>query len=385
MEGRMSSKLTDRGTKGLEPRSSSFIEFDTVVTGFGIRVTPNGAKSFVIDYRNRSGRQRRYTIGKFPTWSVTAAREEAKRLLQKVGIGGDPVVDRNKARGGETMADLAERYVEEYLPKKRPKSQFDDRSMIRLSILPAMGTTKVKDVDRMAVRALHRKITRSGTPNRANAVLRLLSTMFNLAVEWGMRADNPAKGIEKNPEEPRERYLSRQEIERLKDSLVEEQDRESVAVILLAMLTGARMSEIVKATWDQFDLDNGIWTKPSAHTKQKRIHRVPLSPRVLEMLKQLREESPHDKLVFPVRGKIGTVRPAWDRVRSRAGLEDVRFHDLRHSFASLLAGGGMSLLMIGKLLGHTQQRTTARYAHVDVDPLRDAVERVSKLIGEGGA
>lgn len=381
----MSSKLTDRGIKTLGPRSSTYIEFDTVVKGFGVRVTPNGTKAFVIDYRTRSGRQRRYTIGKFPTWSVTAAREEAKRLLRKVGLGGDPVAERNKARGGESMADLAERYVEEYLPTKRPKSQCDDRSMIRLSILPAMGTTKVRDVDRTAVRALHRKITQAGTPNRANAVLRLLSKMFNLAVEWDMRADNPAKGIQKNHEEHRERYLSKAEIERLWKALNAEQDRESVGVILLAMLTGARLSEIIKATWDQFDLEQGVWTKPSAHTKQKRTHRAPLTPRVWAMLRAMREENPHESMLFPVRAKIGTVRPAWERVRAAAKLDDVRFHDLRHSFASLLAGDGVSLLMIGKLLGHTQVKTTARYAHLADQPLRDAVERVGKLLGGSGA
>ena len=254
----MSSKLSDQGIKALKPRQTNFIEFDTVVKGFGIRVTPAGAKAFVIDYRNRSGRQRRYTIGKFPTWSVAAAREEAKRLLREVGVGNDPVADRNKARGGETVADLAGRYVEECLPKKRPSSQLNDRDMLRLYVLPALRSRSVQDIEREDIEALHKKITGAGKPYRANRVVSLLSKMFTLSIRWHMRGDNPAKGIEKNPEEPRERYLDAAEIERLLTVLAEERDRESVSIILLGMLTGARLREIVKATWDQFNLEQGV-------------------------------------------------------------------------------------------------------------------------------
>jgi len=202
-------------------------------------------------------------------------------------------------------------------------------------------------------------------------------------VQWEMRDDNPATGVEKNYEESRERYLEEAEIERLWQALDEDRDRESVGVILLAMLTGARLSEITKATWSQFDLEAGTWTKPSSHTKQKRTHRAPLAPRALAMLQAMREDNPHETMLFPVRGKIGSVRPAWERVRTAAGLGDVRFHDLRHSFASLLAGDGASLLMIGKLLGHTQERTTARYAHLADKPLRDAVARIGDRVGGG--
>jgi integrase len=381
----MSSKLYDAGVKKLKPRSSTYIEFDTVVKGFGVRLTPAGSRSFVISYRTRSGRQRRYTIGGFPNWSLSAARKVAKELLQRVGLGEDPVAQRKEDRGGETVGDLAERYIDQHLPKKRPSSQREDRDLLRLYILPELRTTKVRDVDHNAVDRLHRKITKEGKPTRANAVVRLLSKMLNLSIKWGMRSDNPCKGIEKNDELPRERYLSRKEIERLLTVLSEERDRESVSAILLAMLTGARRGEVVRATWDQFDLEQGVWTKPSAHTKQKRTHRAPLTPRALAMLHAMREENPHDRMLFPVRAKIGTVRPAWERVRKAAGMRDLRFHDLRHSFASLLAGDGVSLLMIGKLLGHTQEKTTARYAHLADQPLRDAVARVGKFIGEGGA
>ena len=379
----MPSKLSEAGVKKLKLRASNYIEFDTTLPGFGVVVTPRGAKSYCITYRTQSGRQRRYTIGRSPNWTTTGARKVAQELLHRAGLGEDPQGGRAEARGGATVADLAERYTEQHLPKKRPGSQREDRDMLRLHILPALRAVKVKDVDQAAVDALHRKITKAGKPTRANSVLRLLSKMFSLSVKWGMRDDNPCKGVEKNHEEPRERYLTQAEIERLWQALDEERDRESVGVILLAMLTGARLSEIIKATWSQFDLEAGVWTKPSSHTKQKRTHRAPLAPRALSMLQAMREDNPHETMLFPVRGKIGSVRPAWDRVRTAAGLGDVRFHDLRHSFVSLLAGDGVSLLMIGKLLGHTQERTTARYAHLADQPLRDAVARVGDRVGGG--
>lgn len=377
----MPSKLSEAGVKKLKPRASNYIEFDTTLPGFGVVVTPKGVKSYCITYRTASGRQRRYTIGRSPTWTTTGARKAAQELLHRVGLGEDPQGGRAEARGGETVAGLAERYIEKHLPKKRPRSQREDRDMLRLHILPALRTMKVRDVDKEAVDALHRKITKAGKLTRANSVLRLLSKMFSLSVRWKMREDNPCKGVEKNHEEPRGRYLKKAEIERLWQALDGERDTESVGVVLLAMLTGARLSEITKATWSQFDLEDGVWTKPSSHTKQKSTHRAPLAPRALAMLQAMREDNPHETMLFPVRGKIGTVRPAWERVRAAAKLDDVRFHDLRHSFASLLAGDGASLLVIGKLLGHTQEKTTARYASLADKPLRDAVARVGDRVG----
>ena len=149
---------------------------------------------------------------------------------------------------------------------------------------------------------------------------------------------------------------------------------------MLALLTGARRNELVKATWSQFDLKTGYWTKPSSHTKQKKTHRAPLRGAALELLKAIREDaSKGETMVFPFRAKLG-VRAPWERVRQAADLPDVRFHDFRHSFASLLISDGVSLQVVGGLLGHSQAQTSMRYAHVADKALRDAAERVGKLV-----
>ena len=173
--------------------------------------------------------------------------------------------------------------------------------------------------------------------------------------------------------------MSPAEVERLVKVLVEWPDRESANAIMLALLTGARRNELLLATWDQFDLEAGVWVKPSAHTKQKRTHRVPLSPRALELLTSMRAEQPFEVFVFPTRAKLG-IRTPWERIRAAADLDDVRFHDLRHSYASLLVNDGVELLTVGRLLGHTQMQTTARYSHLADETLREATGRVGRLV-----
>jgi integrase len=292
------------------------------------------------------------------------------------------LVEQQKQADAPIVAELIDRYIDVHLPTKRPRSQVEDRTMIKLYILPDLGKWKVADVNHAAVSALHQKVTKAGKVARANAVRRLLSKMFNLAILWHLRADNPCKGVKGNVETPRERYLSQEEIQRLMRSIRELEDRESADVIMLALLTGARRDELVKASWAQFDLKAGVWTKPSSHTKQKRTHRVPLGPRALELLRTIKSEaSKAEPMVFPTRAALG-VRVAWERARRAAGLPDLRFHDLRHSYASLLVSDGVSLHVVGRLLGHTEAQTTMRYAHLADDPLRDATERVGRLVGE---
>ena len=375
-------KITAQAVNGLKPRATKFIEYDQEVKGFGVRVEPSGRKSFVLTYRTRTGMQRRITIGRHPEWSVAAARREAEELRVRISRGDDPLSDRNSTREAPTVADLVEDYITRHLPTKRPSSREDDMRIIRVHVLPALGKFKVADIDHKAVAALHSKITKRGTPTRANAVKRLLSKMFSLSIRWGYRTDNPCVGVVMNQEEHRERFLSPAEAVRLMKVLASDEDRESATVVMLALLTGARRNELVKATWDQFDLEVGIWTKPSSHTKQKRTHRVPLNPSAHELLVAWRKEMPHETLVFPTRAEMG-IRAPWERIREQAGLSDVRFHDLRHSYASLLVNDGVELLTVGKLLGHTQAQTTMRYAHLADETLRTATARVTKLVTSG--
>jgi integrase len=363
------------------PAKGNRITYDTEVPGFGIRTTTAGAQSFILNYRTRAGRERRFTIGAFPDWSVKAAREEARRLRASIDLGGDPLADIQIDRDAPTIAALCRRYEEEHLPRKRPRSAEEDRILIRTRILPALGSLKVNAVTFSDIDGLHRKITKEGKPYRANRTVALLSKMFSLAsTKWHMRPDNPCRGVERNPEQPRERYLSSDELSRLSRALAECPKRDAADAIRLLLLTGARRNEVLSAAWTQFDLSNGTWTKPASNTKQRKLHHVPLSPPALELLVKLRERSTSEYLFPGKHGHRYGLREEWELIRKAAELDNVRLHDLRHTYASILASGGASLPMIGKLLGHSNVGTTSRYAHLAIDPLRELTSRVGAVV-----
>jgi integrase len=208
--------------------------------------------------------------------------------------------------------------------------------------------------------------------------------MFSLTIRWGWRTDNPAKGIERNQEQKRHRYLAGDELGRLTKALAEHEDQQAANIIRLLLLTGARRGEVQSATWDQFDLVSGTWVKPGSTTKQKTDHRVPLSAPARQLLAELREKAAKDALyVFPGRGGEGhrvEINAAWAAICKSANITQARMHDLRHTYASVLASAGLSLPTIGALLGHSQPATTARYAHLFDDPLRAATERVGAIV-----
>jgi integrase len=378
----MSQKLTDTIVKSLPiPARGNKVHYDSAVKGFGCRVTAAGGRAFVLNYRTRQGRERRFTIGSFPEWKTAAARQEAEELKKRIDRGEDPLAEIQAGRDAPTVADLCARYLEEHAPKKRTHD--DDVRVINNFVLPAMKHLKVAEVTFSDIDGLHRKITKRGTAIRANRVMSVLSKMFSLAIRWGWRADNPASGIEKNPEHKRERYLSSAELDALTKVLAEHEDQQAANIIRLLLLTGARRGELLTATWDQFDLTEGVWTKPSSLTKQKKTHRVPLSAPARQLLAELHVGADALAYVFPGRhghGHREGVRKAWDAICQRAGITGVRVHDLRHTYASLLASSGLSLPVIGALLGHTQTQTTQRYAHLLDDPLRQATERVGAII-----
>jgi integrase len=407
----MAEKLTDRIAKSAAAPTdgkAQRIYYDTEVKGFGLRVTKGGARSFILNYRVH-GVERRYTIGSHPDWKVSPAREEAKGLKRLVDQGRDPMGERHEERAAPTVNELVDRYLVEHAPRKRERSRQEDESLIQQWLRPELGNKKVADVRHADVERLHRKITETaptrgrkadGCPTRANRTAALLSKMFNLAIRWEMRPDNPAKGIERNPEEKRNRYLAGDEIRRLTGALAVYPNQGAANAIRLLLLTGARRGEVLAAEWSQFDLEAGVWTKAASFTKQKKLHRVPLSAPVRQLLAEMRgaadrrpaetnrEPSP---FLFPaVRGArqgpghMVEVKGPWRAICKLAGLSGVRVHDLRHSYASILASAGLSLPVIGALLGHTQPGTTARYAHLFDDPLRAATERVGAVVTGNG-
>lgn len=381
----MAKKITDRLVKEIEaPETGNRITYDTDIKGFGVRFTAACAKAFILNYR-AGGRERRYTIGAYPDWSVAAAREEAKELKRRIDRGEDPMGERHNERAAPTVKDLADRYTEEHLPKKRPSSRQDDQAMLDQIILPRLGKFKVADVRHADIDRLHREVTKRA-PYRANRSAALLSKMFSLAVKWEMRADNPAKGIERNHEEKRTRYLLGDELVRLTAALAEHPEQTSANAVRLLLLTGARRGEVLSATWDQFDVEAGVWIKPSAHTKQKSEHRVPLSAPAMQLLSDMKATAAGDCL-FPGKSPdvpLTEIKHFWAAICRTADIKDCRIHDLRHTYASILASAGLSLPVIGALLGHTQPNTTARYSHLFDDPLRQATERVGAVVTAAG-
>ncbi|HBJ41052.1 MULTISPECIES: tyrosine-type recombinase/integrase [unclassified Hyphomonas] len=374
-------RVTDRQVKNLKAEEKSRIHYDEKLRGFGVRVYPSGRKSFVLNYYYK-GRERRMVIGGYPEWTVLAARKQAEWFLVEIGKGRDPLEQRNNDRAAPTVQDMFERYEKDYMPKLAPRSAQDQRSMFIKSILPRLGSKKVEDVTFNDCEALHRHLTKD-RPLRANRVIEVLRRAFNLAIKWGWLERNPASGIEKNPEQKRERYLSYDEIRRLLFELERHPQKTSCDAIRFILFTGCRRGEALSATWDQFDSELKVWTKPAATTKQRRLHRVPVSREVTKLL-EVRKASAASEFVFEsIRGRALTdIKKTWIAVTRSAGIRDARVHDLRHTFASIAVSQGQSLPVIGAMLGHSQPQTTARYAHLLDDPLVEATELISnKIIG----
>lgn len=378
-------KLTKSAVDRIEPKEKGEqVYWDVELPGFGLRVKHTGTKSFIVQYRNRStGRSRRKTIGTLgPLMTLHQAKEIARGILSDVVRGADPVVSHREFRNAPSVAELAQRYLLEHAePKKRSSSVKNDRCYLERHIIPRLGSMKVHEVRPQDVQALHNSI--ADTPYQANRVLALASKMFSLAVRWEARPDNPAKGIEKFVEAKRHRWLSDSELARLTEALDSHPNQIAANTIRLQLLTGARIGEVLTASWDDFDLERGVWTKPSHHTKQKRTEHLPLSSFAVELMERIHSTSTSRNYVFAnpsTRKPYRDLRRFWAAVTTSAKLEDYRIHDNRHTHASHLVSSGMSLAIVGRLLGHTNPLTTQRYAHLADDPLREAAEIIGRKL-----
>jgi integrase len=386
----MTKRLTDVVVRRLPiPVRGNAITYDSDVAGFGCRVTVGGARSFILNYRTKAGRERRITIGSASSWQTTGARTEAKRLRRLVEQGSDPLAEIEEARAAPTVADLCDRFEAEHLPRKRPSTVDAYRRILALHIRPHFGQhTKVTEVTYSDVDKLHRYVSKNSGPYIANRCIAVLGKMFSLAIRWQWRTDNPAKGIERNDEQKRKRYLSDEELPRLTRALAAHPDRQTANIVRMLLLTGARRGEVLAMRWA--DIEDGIWTKPGSTTKQKTDHVVPLSAPARQLLSEIRGargKHQHGEYVFASDAKTGHVveiKKGWANLCKAAGISGLRIHDLRHSFASQLASGGASLPLIGALLGHSTPVTTARYAHLFADPQRAAMEKIGAIIDAAG-
>ena len=377
-------KLTKRVVEATEIRDKDYIIFDNDIPGFGLRVLRSGKRSYMIQYR--VGRKtRRMSLGLHGILTPEKARTQAINALAAVKNGEDPAGARDAARNAPTMEDLGRRVILDHATHHcKPRTVVGYRYYLKAYINPRIGTLKVRDILRSDIAKFHHDLR--DTPVQANRCMQLLSKMFNLAELWGLRPDgtNPCRHIQKYPEKKRERYLSKEELARLGEVLrqCEQEGIESQSAInalRLLIFTGCRLSEIMTLKWDHVDFEDGALHLPDSKTGAKTVHIGAPAIEVLSKIERL-DDNP-----WVITGKnpgayLTDLQPPWQRIRKRAGIEDVRIHDLRHTFASTAVAAGQGLPMIGKLLGHTQVQTTARYAHLAADPVKAAAERVSSNI-----
>jgi integrase len=340
----------------------------------------SGKRAFILNYRNRDGDDGRITIGSPPAWTVEAARKEAAELKFRIDRGEDPLAELRKQRSAETVNELCDEFLTDHAAGKR---SLRDYKSIVAELRKAIGTRKVAAVTDRDIVKLHREISERA-PYRANRVLAVASAMFNFAVKRKMRLDNPCKGVERNLEEPRERYLSPSEHARLMAALAAHRHQYIADIFRLALFTGCRIGEAMPgATWSQFDESFTRWTKPASTTKQKKSHTVPLSTPAQQLLERIHRTANGRLTVFPaVRGSW--LRRQWAEICEAAEIRNLRIHDLRHSYASTLANKKVPLQVVGKLLGHAKIATTERYAHLYQDVLREATEIAGKELSGTG-
>ena len=402
-------RITKRAVDALKCPKGHDRDFlwDEALAGFGVAVFPTGKKVYVAQFR-KDGRSRRISIGDHGRLTPDEARSEAKKLLGNVEKGVDPIEERRAARGTRTLREVAEEFMRLHVDAKRKDRTGEEyRRLLDKHILPALGSRRISNIRRVDVARLHGQL--SETPYAANHCLALISSIWNWAAgrDEVAVADNPAKAIERYPEQGRERFLTTDELARLGATLAEGEsvglrysvdetkpkakhaskpdkrrtklDPYAVAAIRLLILTGARLREILHAQWRHVDLERGILFLPDSKTGKKPIYLSAAAQTVLSALPRI-DGNPHIIAGAKDGAPRADLKKPWAAVTKAASLEGLRLHDLRHSFASIGAGASMGLPIIGKLLGHSQAATTHRYAHLDADPLRRAVDTIGATI-----
>ena len=372
-------RLTKRRIDALPAREKEYFVWDDTLKGFGARVYPNGGKRYVAQTFRR-GKTIRVQIGRHGALSFDEAKARARKIIADIDEGRNPNKEKESERLSPTVAELAERFLQEYVPDHcKPRTRVEYRHAVERYILPALGSIKVTALGRDDVAALHHEMREK--PYQANRTLGVVSKMMNQAEGWGLRPDrsNPCYHVRKYKEKKRERFLTADELARLGKALDEEESLASSAVTAFRLLlyTGARLSEIQTLKWEH--IRGHRIRLPDSKTGAKTI---PLNEPALEVLAQTKRVEGNSYVITGTAegAHLTDLQKPWRRVRKAAGLEDVRIHDLRHTFASEAVMGGESLPMVGRILGHTQAQTTARYAHLADDPLQRASERIASSL-----
>ncbi len=401
----MAGKLTKLAIDRAAPKDDDYFLWDGELKGFGVKIAKGGRKSYVCKFRVGNGRNaptRRMTIGAHGSpWTIDQARGEARKLIGKAANGEDPAKEKQDEKKQITVAQLCDLYLENGIGTKKASTIATDRGRIERHIKPLLGRKKVPDVSRADVKrflqdvasgktsidqktGLRGRAIVTGGKGAATRTVGLLGGIFSYAFDCGLIETNPVRGVKRFVDNKGHRYLSQKELVALGQALADGEERglnaHALSILKLLVFTGARKGEIETLRWDAFDFEGGYLRLADSKTGQKAI---PLNAGALEILSKIpkMEGSP---FVFPAHRSDGHYEgtpKVWRIIREMADLEDVRIHDLRHSFASIAVSGGASLPIIGALLGHADSATTQRYAHLHDDPLRAASEAVGRQIG----
>lgn len=377
-------KLTKRVVDAAGIQAAEYFIWDDELPGFALRVLPSGRKGYIVQYR-AGRRSRRMSLGPSTVLTCEQARTRAIGIIAAARNGDDPAAERDAERKTITVKELAERFDKEHISVRVKETTAKGyRRLIERTILPALGRHRVTEVTPADIAKLHHDLRH--IPYEANRCLEVISKMFSLAEMWGLRPDgsNPRKHIKKYAEEKRERFLSPAELKRVGDVLREMADEgielsSAIAAARLLILTGCRLGEIMTLQWEHVDLAGRALRLPDSKTGAKVVHLGQPAIDVLTGIKKV-DKNPWVIVGTLPGARLTDLQPFWQRVRTRAGLKDVRIHDLRHTFASTAVASGQGLPMIGKLLGHTQVQTTARYAHLAADPVKLAAQSVASEI-----
>lgn len=386
----MTAKLSKKMIDAFEATGKLEYLWDAEVKGFGVVITPAGSKSFILNYRNQDNRSRRKTIGKYGKLTVEQARDIARDLTYRIAKGDDPVQQDEWQRSQPTFEEVAKRFLDDHSAiRSRPATHASNVQILAHMLLPHFGKMKIRSIERKDIYDYLAKNRQR--PIGANRSLACMSSIMSKAELWGYRErnSNPCFGVERFPENRRERFLSEQEFAALESAMqrAERNLTESphvLAMFRIMMHTGCRPGEARHLKWDYVDFTNRVIRLPKEATKEKRPKTLFITPYIEGVLKNIRRMEGNPYVIVSERndGKpIADVKKPWDRIKNAAGITtELHLHDLRHSHASMANALGYSLPMIGALLGHTQAQTTLRYAHLATDHLRQAAEDISNRI-----
>ena len=376
--------ISRRTVEALPTGEREAVFWDHELSGFGVRIYPSGTKVYLVQTRS-GGKSRRVTIGRHGVLSAEQARRKAAQVIASIKAGEEPARPQSPPDAGPTIAEVAERYMKEHVAVRcKPSTARACRCTLDRYLLPVFGARPLGTIGREEVAALQYRLHK--TPIMANRVVDMLSRLFNMAEAWGLgpEAGNPCRFVQKYKERSCERFLSEEEFRRL-GRVLDEVEAEgklsasAVAAIRLLMLTGCRRGEIVTLRWEDVDLEAGELRLRDAKTGARQVALSPAAVRVLSAIPRV-ADTPWVIAGRKAGTRLANLNAPWLVVRARADLEDVRLHDLRHSFASRALALGESLSMIGKLLGHRKVQTTARYAHLAQDSVKASAARVAESL-----